>query len=50
MCPLENAWELHKAWPEAELHIIDNAGHSAAEPGITDALVRATSRFSREFG
>ena len=50
VCPLENAWELHQAWPEAELHIIDDAGHSAAEPGITDALVRATSRLSREFG
>jgi proline iminopeptidase len=50
VCPLESAWDLHKAWPEAELHIIDDAGHAAAEPGITDALVRATSRFSREFG
>jgi len=50
VCPMENAWDLHNAWPEAKLHIIDNAGHSAAEPGITDALVRATSRLGREFG
>jgi len=50
VCPLENAWELHRAWPAAELHIIDDAGHSAAEPGITDALIRATSRLGREFG
>ena len=50
VCPLENAWELHQAWPEAELHIIDDAGHSAAEPGTTDALIRATSRLGREFG
>ena len=50
VCPLENAWELHQAWPEAELHIIDDAGHSAAEPGITDALIRATSRLGRELG
>jgi proline iminopeptidase len=45
VCPLENAWELHKAWPEAELEIIPAAGHSASEPGITDALIRATNRF-----
>jgi proline iminopeptidase len=50
VCPLENAWVLHQAWPESELHIIDTAGHSAAEPGITDALIRATSRLGREFG
>lgn len=50
VCPLENAWELHEAWPEAELIIIDDAGHSAAEPGITDALIRATSRLGRELG
>jgi proline iminopeptidase len=42
ICPLENAWDLHKAWPEARLEIIKDAGHSASEPGITDALVRAT--------
>ena len=42
ICPLENAWTLHKAWPESELQIIPAACHSAFEPGITDALVRAT--------
>lgn len=50
VCPSENAWQLHKAWPKAELQMIDNAGHSAAEPGNTDALIRATSRLGREFG
>ena len=50
VCPLESAWDLHKAWPEAGLTIIDDAGHAAAEPGIIDALVRATSRLSRELG
>jgi proline iminopeptidase len=44
VCPFENAWELHKAWPEAQFEIIPDAGHSANEPGITDALVRATDR------
>jgi len=44
ICPLKNAWDLHRAWPEAELRIIGDAGHSAFEPGITDALITATDR------
>ncbi|MBX3181201.1 MAG: prolyl aminopeptidase [Polyangiaceae bacterium] len=46
VCPAETAWELHRAWPEAALHIVPDAGHSAFEPGITDRLVRATDRFA----
>ena len=46
VCPMFTAWDLHRAWPEAELQVIGDAGHSAFEPGITDALVRATDRFS----
>lgn len=42
ICPFQSAWELHKAWPEATLQIIPDAGHSASEPGILDALVTAT--------
>lgn len=42
VCPVENAWSLHRAWPQAQLNIIPDAGHSASEPGITDALVKAT--------
>ena len=42
VCPIDNAFALHAAWPGAELQIVRDAGHSAAEPGITDALVRAT--------
>ncbi len=45
VCPLESAWQLHKRWPEAKLEIIPDAGHSASEPGITDALIRATDLF-----
>jgi proline iminopeptidase len=45
VCPLESAWELHRAWPGSELEIVPDAGHSATEPGIVDALVRATDRF-----
>ena len=43
VCPLENAVSLHQAWPGSELQIIREAGHSASEPGIIDALIRATS-------
>ncbi len=43
ICPMESAWALSRAWPEARLSIISNAGHSASEPGIVDALVRATN-------
>lgn len=42
VCPLDNAWTLHHAWPISELHIIRDAGHSGGEAGNIDALVRAT--------
>lgn len=50
VCPLDGAFALHRAWPESELHIIRDAGHSAAEPGIIDALVKATNDFARRLG
>jgi proline iminopeptidase len=46
VCPMYTAWDLHRAWPEAELRVVGDAGHSAFEPGITDALVRATDGFA----
>ncbi len=45
VCPMETAWELHRRFPEAKLHIVQDAGHSAAEPGIAAKLVEATERF-----
>jgi proline iminopeptidase len=45
VCPFMNAWDLHRAWPEASLKIIADAGHAATEPGIADALIRATDSF-----
>lgn len=45
VCPMTTAWDLHRRWPEAEFEVIRDAGHSAGEPGIVDALVRATDRF-----
>jgi proline iminopeptidase len=44
--PLSTAWELSKAWPKAELHIVPDAGHSSMEPGIIDRLVQATDDFA----
>lgn len=40
VCPLDNALALSQAWPEADLRIIRDAGHSASEPAIIDALMR----------
>jgi proline iminopeptidase len=45
VCPMQSAWELHQAWPEAQFHVTPDAGHSAFEPGNTDALVSATDGF-----
>jgi len=47
VCPMRSAWDLHRAWPEADLRIVPDAGHSAFEPGITHELVSATDRFAR---
>ncbi|MCX7114740.1 MAG: prolyl aminopeptidase [Gammaproteobacteria bacterium] len=47
ICPVQNAWKLHQAWPEASLEIIPDAGHAASEPGIVNALVGATNRFAK---
>ncbi len=47
VCPLRSAWDLHRAWPQATLSIVADAGHSAFELGIMRALVQATDRFAR---
>jgi len=44
--PPQWAWDLHRAWPEADLRIVPDAGHSFAEPGILDGLVRATDELA----
>ncbi len=46
VCPMDSAWALHRAWPEAELMVIPDAGHSAFEPGICRALVGCADRFA----
>ncbi|URX62730.1 prolyl aminopeptidase [Luteibacter anthropi] len=46
VCPMRSAWDLHRAFPEAELTVVQDAGHSAFEPGIASELVKATNRFA----
>ena len=46
ICPVQSAWELHRAWPESEYRVVPDAGHSAFEPGIVHELIRATDRYA----
>lgn len=46
VCPMKSAWDLHRAWPEAEFNVIADAGHAASETGIMSKLVEATDRFA----
>ena len=45
VCPMESAWALHRAFPEADLRVVPDAGHAASEPGNVHELVSATDRF-----
>jgi proline iminopeptidase len=47
VCPMTSAWDLARAWPEADFVLVPDAGHSAFEPGIARALVAATDRYAR---
>ncbi|MDA1298774.1 MAG: prolyl aminopeptidase [Proteobacteria bacterium] len=53
VCPLDQAHRLHEAWPSSQLFIVREAGHSATEPALIDALIRATRdmvmRFEADF-
>jgi len=47
VCPMRSAWDLHRAWPQAKLIVVPDAGHSMSEPGIKSALIEETERFAR---
>jgi proline iminopeptidase len=47
VCPMKSAWDLHRAWPEAELLVVSDAGHAASESGTLARLVDAADRFAR---
>lgn len=46
VCPMISAWELHRAFPEADFEIVQDAGHSMTEKGIAAKLVEYTDKFS----
>lgn len=45
VCPIRSAWDLHRAWPEADLQVVPDAGHSSLEKSISAKLVEATDAF-----
>ncbi len=47
VCPMKSAWDLHRAWPEAQLIVVSDAGHSMSEYGISSALIEAGDRFAK---
>jgi proline iminopeptidase len=44
--PAHTAWQLHRAWPQAEFHMVADAGHAYDEPGILAKLLAATQKFA----
>lgn len=44
--PADTPWALHRAWPQAEFHLVPDAGHAFNEPGILTCLLNATDRFA----
>ena len=46
--PAHTAWALHKAWPQAEFHLVGEAGHAFNEPGILSQLLDATDRLASQ--
>ena len=50
ICPPATAWRLHQAWPQARLHMVEDAGHAAFEPGTAAALVAATNQYRDQQG
>ena len=50
ICPPDSAWKLARAWPNAELHMVRNAGHALSEPGISAELVRIMDRLVADDG
>ena len=46
VCPMVSAWDLHRAFPEADFEVVQDAGHSMTEEGIAAKLVEYTNKFS----
>ncbi|MCA3028962.1 MAG: prolyl aminopeptidase [Rhodocyclaceae bacterium] len=50
VCPIVSADDLARAFPEAEYHIINDAGHSAFEPGTRAKLIETMEHLKSRFG
>ena len=48
--PMRTAWDLHRAWPEADFQVVDIAGHAMTEPGIIETLLAATDAMAELLG
>lgn len=48
VCPMRSAWDLHRAWPEADFRVIQDAGHAASETGVLTQLIEATDRYAAD--
>jgi proline iminopeptidase len=46
VCPMISAWDLHRKFPEADFHVVQDAGHSMTEAGIASKLVEFTDMYS----
>lgn len=49
LCPMKNAWELHRVWPHSELRIIPQGCHSGSEEPMLDGIIHATLDMARRF-
>lgn len=47
VCPVVTAYDLHCGWPEMELRVVPNAGHSMYDAGIMHELLEATDRLRK---
>ncbi|MNS55400.1 Proline iminopeptidase [compost metagenome] len=46
--PARTAWDLHRAWPEADFHLVPDAGHAFDEPGTLARLLAATDAYAKQ--
>lgn len=47
ICPIESAYRLHQAWPEADYIVVPDAGHSALDPALRSRLIETTNAFKQ---
>jgi len=50
ICPIESAYDLADSWPNANIRIIEAAGHSSLEKPIQNALIETTEEIKKTIG